>query len=164
MVSRNRAVLRGSDWVPGHVPGLPHLGRHTQRQGGRRRSRFVVPTSRHAGHTPGDFFPPRVQRNLTCCLKLETNIRSRCAPLNLSIELAICNSRCEICCCSNDSSETRSSRRSGSACRVQREKKKRSWLGDGSAVLRNVHPLKRVSFSDEDLACSSSLAAAVIKA
>lgn len=32
---RNRTVLCGPDWVPGYVPGVPHLGRHTQRQGGK---------------------------------------------------------------------------------------------------------------------------------
>lgn len=109
-------------------------------------------TFHHAGHTPGDFpiladFTLRrpnkaTWRTLTCCLKSKTSFRSQCGPLNHNTELAICNSRCETCCCTNDSSETRSSRCSGSGCRVPREKNKRSWLGDGTAVLRNVHPLK----------------------
>lgn len=109
-------------------------------------------TFHHAGHTPGDFsiladFTLRRQnkatwRTLTCFLKLKTSFRSRCGPLIHNAELAICNSRSHTCCCSNDSSETTSSRCSGSGCRVPREKNKRSRLRLGTAVLQNVHSLK----------------------
>lgn len=34
-VPRNRTILRGPDWVPGHVTSLSHLGCHTQCQRGK---------------------------------------------------------------------------------------------------------------------------------
>lgn len=35
LLSRNCAIVCGADRVPGPVSGLPHLGHHTQRQGGK---------------------------------------------------------------------------------------------------------------------------------